>query len=67
MKQRRGPNTTKGKTPWAEEDKKEQEKEAEGSVEAIVDFKKKIEQEQVEIYLGLSGWVTKKNKTHGNL
>ena len=26
MKRRRGPNTTKGKTPWAEEDKKEQEK-----------------------------------------
>ena len=40
MKQRHGPNTTKGKTPWAEEDKKEQEKEAEGSVEAILDFKK---------------------------
>ena len=40
MKQHRGPNTTKGKTPWAEEDKKEQEKEAEGSVEAILDFKK---------------------------
>ena len=49
MRRRRGPNKTRGKSPHIEKNEDNEEKEAEDSVEAIVNYKKQIKKEQVYI------------------